>query len=446
MRHRQPEIVNMFSREGMFERWLQVEAALAKAQASLSMIPARAARDIIDQAKLENLDLARYDALYEKTGHPMVAMLKLLEEAAGPESGQFIHLGATTQDIMDTALMLAIKRMSAILQDKLKSMMHSIADLSEKYADTPMMGRTHNIQALPITFGYKTAIWGDEMARALDRLNQSQKRILVGQMSGAVGSMVSFAEQGDAVLSLLTEDLGLQATDICWHAARDRFAEFSCQLALLAGLLGRIAQEIYLLMGSEVAELSEPWQAGRVGSTAMPHKINPTSSQHMMSLARDIRYHTGAILEMMWVDHERNIMHFVGERQHMESACVAAGELLDRADDLLAELVVNEKNMLNNLYRLGGLTQSEHVMRELGKKIGTQRAHEIVSEIAVFAYQNNQNFGELLQQNDDIRQHIGADKIRSLLDPLPYIGKCPEFARQVASKLRSYKNEENNPC
>jgi len=437
MEHILPKTSDLFSRNGMFRRWLTVEAALASAQAQLNIIPQQVAQDIIANARLEKLDLDRYDGLYEKTGHPMVAMLKLLEAAAGPGSGQFIHLGATTQDIMDTALMLAVKDMCEAISLKLQSIMASLASLCERYAAAPMMGRTHNIHALPITFGYKAAIWGDELMRALDRLEQSRSRVLAMQMSGAVGSMVSFDGRGSEIQKLMAAELDLAVPAICWHAARDRFAEYTGQLALLAGLMGRIAQEIYLLMGSEIAELSEPWGDGKVGSTAMPHKINPTSSQHMMSLARDIRYHHSAVLEMMWVDHERNIMHFVGERQHIEAASIAAAELLDRADDLMADLVVNEKNMLQNIRKLGGLTQSEHVMRELGQAIGKQRAHEVIGEIAVYAYQNQLNFADQLRKNDLVMQYIGTEQIDKLLDPIPYLGDCQGIAARIASEMRA---------
>ena len=356
-----PQVSDLFSRDGRFTRWLQVEAALANAQGALGIIPAQAARDISEAAHVEKLALDRYDEFYAKTGHPMVSMLRLLEAAAGPESGQYIHLGATTQDIMDSAMTLALRSMFTLTRAKLVSIQSSVLDLCQRHADTPMMGRTHNIQALPITFGYKAAIWADELERCIDRLDQSAQRILALQLSGAVGSMVSFGEDGDAIQEKMAEQLGLSVPAVSWHASRDRLAEFTGELALIGGCLGRIAQEVYLLMGSETAELSEPWAAGKVGSSTMPHKVNPTSTQHMMSLARDIRYHHAAVLEMMWVDHERNIMHFVGERQHIEACCVAAGELLDRADALMAGLQVNEANMRANLNRLGGLTQSEHV-------------------------------------------------------------------------------------
>lgn len=194
-----PQVSDLFSRDGRFTRWLRVEAALANAQGALGIIPAQAAKDISEAAHVEKLALDRYDEFYAKTGHPMVSMLRLLEAAAGPESGQYIHLGATTQDIMDSAMTLALHSMFTLTRAKLVSIQSSVLDLCQRHADTPMMGRTHNIQALPITFGYKAAIWADELERCIDRLDQSAQRILALQLSGAVGSMVSFGEDGDAI-------------------------------------------------------------------------------------------------------------------------------------------------------------------------------------------------------------------------------------------------------
>lgn len=436
MRAIDSEVRALFSRDGRFARWLKVEAALAAAQAGLGIIPEKAAQEICSAAHVEKLALERYDELYAKTGHPMVSMLRLLEEAAGPDSGQYIHLGATTQDIMDSAMVLAFQTLYGLFRDKLMSIQSSVLELCRRYADTPMMGRTHNIQALPITFGYKAAVWADELERCLQRLEQSRERVLALQLSGAVGSMVSFGADGDAIQAGMAQALGLAVPAVSWHASRDRLAEFTGEMALLAGCLGRIAQEVYLLMGTELGELSEPWAEGKVGSSTMPHKINPTTTQHMMSLARDIRYHHAAVLEMMWVDHERNIMHFVGERQHVEDCCMAAGELLDRADDLLAGLQVNEKAMLDNLNRLGGLTQSEHVMLELGRKIGKQRAHELVNRIAVDAFHSGEPFESALLNNETAAQAMTAEQLHALLDPMAYLGQCPGIARRVAEQLR----------
>ena len=431
-----PEVDALFTRDGRFTRWLEVEAALAGAQAELGIIPAHIAADICAAAKVEKLDLTHYEELYQKTNHPMVALLRLLEAVAGPESGQYIHLGATTQDVIDTGTVLAVKNMMGLTREKLVSIQASVLDLCEKYADTIMMGRTHNIQALPITFGYKAAIWADELERCIARLDESRERICALQLSGAVGSMVSFGEDCPAIQKKMAATLGLSVPNISWHASRDRLAEFTGELSLIGGCLGRIAQEVYLLMGTEFGEVSEPYAKGIVGSSTMPHKINPTSSQHMMSCARDLRYHNAAVQEMMWVDHERNIMHSVGEMEHVEAACMAAAELLDRADRLLAGLQVNEDNMRRNLDRLGGLTQSEHVMLELGRTIGKQNAHELINEIAVDAYRNGKNFEAELGKDGQVSAVLSPERIHELLDPVRYIGSCPELARQTAKRLR----------
>lgn len=428
-------IEQMLSKEGLFERWLQVEKALANAQAKLGVIPETAAKDISQKARGEFLDMEKYDEIYEKTGHPMVSLLKLLEKTVGSDSGQYIHLGATTQDIIDTAMVLAMKTTIESAEEKLTSMIQLTCGLAKKYAHTPMMGRTHNIQALPITFGYKAAIWASELSRCRDRLAESKKRILAVQLSGAVGSMVSFNKDGMEIQALMAKELELNVPDICWHASRDRYGEFASLMALTGMCVGRIAQEVYSLMASEYGELSEYWGEGRVGSSTMPHKVNPTNTQHIIAKATHLRYACAEIMEFMLVDHERNMQHFIGERTKMEQICMYAAEVLDRGETLLDTLVVNETNMLRNLHSLGGLTQSENVMLELGKKIGKQNAHSIVGKTAVHAFLNHLNFEEELCRTPEIADEIGVEKIHNLLDPMNYIGQCPQMAIAVADKL-----------
>ena len=430
-----PKIQAMLSREGLFGRWLQVEGALACAQGQLGIIPAQVAERIVSKARVECLEMEKYDALYEKTGHPMVSMLRLLEAAIGDGAGQYIHLGATTQDIIDTAMVLALKETMDLAENTLVAMIKAACRLADRYADTPMMGRTHNVQALPITFGYKAAIWADELYRCLERLRESRKRILAIQLSGAVGSMVSFGSDGMAIQELMAKSLELQVPDICWHSARDRYGEFASQMALLGACVGRIAQEVYLLMGTEYGELSEYWGEGRVGSSTMPHKVNPTSTQHILAKASHLRYACGEVMEFMMVDHERNMQHFIGERTKMEQICLYGAEVLDRGHELLDTLVVNEQTMLYNLNRLGGLTQSEHVMLALGQKLGKQNAHELVGKIAVDAFYEHKNFEAELCKNKEIMGALSENEIHELLDPLKYIGECPKLARRVAAGL-----------
>lgn len=429
-------IKQILSREGMFERWLAVEKALAAAQKELGIIPDEAAEQIAAKAEVKNLDFDQYDELYAKTGHPLVSMLKLLEKAVGGDAGQYIHLGATTQDIIDTATVLAVKYTMEDAEEKLKSIIRHTCDLAEKHASTPMMGRTHNVQALPITFGYKAAIWASELDRSLERIRESKKRVLAIQLSGAVGSMVSFQPNGKAIQKLMAEELGLQIPDISWHASRDRLGEFAADMALLGCALGRIAQEIYLLMGTEFGELSEYWGEDRVGSSTMPHKVNPTSTQHMMGKATALRYKSAAVQELMLVDHERNMQHSIEEEKTVEEICIYIAELLDRGEELMRTLVVNEENMLFNLHKLGGLTQSERIMLELGKTIGKQHAHELVNKIAVDSFMNHKIFEEELKADKKICGILGEQNIHELLDPMNYIGDCPAMAAAVAKDLR----------
>lgn len=430
------KIRETLSRDGMFNRWLSVEKALANAQAKLGIVPPEIAEQIAEHADVSRLEIERYDEIYEKTGHPMVSMLKLLEEAIGGEAGQYIHLGATTQDIIDTAVVLAVKETLENTEAKLNSIIQASCDLAERYADTPMMGRTHNVQALPITFGYKAAVWASELYRCLERVQESKKRVPALQLSGAVGSMVSFGEDGAKIQELMAEELGLLVPDICWHASRDRYGEFAADMSLVGSALARIAEEVYMLMGTEYGELSEYWGEGRVGSSTMPHKVNPTSTQHMIGKATGLRYLSSEVQELMLVDHERNMQHSIEEQKAVEEICLYVTELLDRGEELLATLVVNEDNMLKNVNRLGGLTQSENIMLELGKKIGKQNAHGVVNKIAVESFQKGLNFEEELVNNKEVSSVLDKEAIHELLDPLKYIGKCPEMAREVAKDIK----------
>lgn len=430
------KISEMTSKGGRLERWLLVEGALANAQSRLGIIPPEAAKEIARCAHISAIDTERYDELYEKTKHPMVSMLKLLEEAAGAEAGQYIHLGATTQDIIDTAVMLMVKETMENAVSGMTLIIRAACALAEDHADTIMMGRTHNVHALPITFGYKAAIWADELYRCLERIEESLKRIPVLQLSGAVGSMVAFGNDGAEIQRLMANELGLSVPDICWHACRDRYGEFAAVMSLTGCALARIAGEIYLLMGTEYGELSEYWGEGRVGSSTMPHKVNPVNSQHIIGKATALRYRSAEIQELMPVDHERNMQHSLEEEKAIEEICLDITELLERGEDLLTNLVVNEENMLRNVKKLGGLTQSENVMLELGKKTGKQNAHRLVNKIAVEALQNGLDFEEELIKNKAVAEALDAVTIHRLLDPFRYLGDCPAAARNTTAKLR----------
>jgi adenylosuccinate lyase len=426
----------IFSERGRFQRWLDVEASLARTQAFLGMIPREAADAISRGANVELLDLNRYEEMYMQTGHPMVAMLRLFQPVVEGNFGQYIHFGATTQDIMDTAMMIAVKKAHEITYASLRQIELDLLNMAEQHADTLMVGRTHGVQALPITFGYKVAVWAREIRRNIQRLKECRDRIFVVQLCGAVGTMAAFGSKGPEIQSLVANDLGLGDSDISWHASRDRLAEFANLLALTGAALGRIGQEVYLLMATEVGEVCEPWQRGVVGSSTMPHKVNPQIAQNMRDLARKLRYNASFINEVMVVDHERNLDHFLGEREKMEESCLIMGELLTHGEDMCKNMTVNSGRMKTNLQLLKGLLLSESVMIELGKKIGKQSAHEVVYEDAMKSLRQEIDFKQLLLEDARVNQHLTKADIDRLLNPEEYVGLARRIARDTVSLSR----------
>jgi adenylosuccinate lyase len=426
----------IFSEKGRFQRWLDVEASLARIQASLSIIPKEAADAISRKANAELLDLKRYKEMYQQTGHPMVAMLRLFQPIVEGGFGQYIHLGATTQDIMDTAMMLALKDAHKIIYTSLRRIELDLLNMAERHADTLMVGRTHAVQALPITFGYKVAVWARETRRNIQRLKECRDRIFVVQLCGAVGTMAAFGSKGPEIQSLVAQDLGLGDSDISWHASRDRLAEFANLMCLIGTALGRIGQEVYLLMATEVGEVCEPWQKGVVGSSTMPHKVNPQIAQNMRDLARKLRYNASFVTEVMMVDHERNLDHFLGEREKMEESCLTMGELLTHGEEMAKNMTVNPGKMKTNLGLLKGLLLSESVMIELGKKIGKQSAHEVIYEDAMKSMKEDVDFKQVLLEDSRVNRNLTAPEIDRLLNPEEYIGLAPRMARDMVALSR----------
>ncbi len=432
----------MFSEKARFQRWLNVEASLARAQASLGIIPKEAAEAISRKADVELLDLKKYKEMYQQTAHPMVAMLRLFQPIVEGGFGQYIHLGATTQDIMDTAMMLALKKAHEIIYESLRRIEFDLLNMAEQHADTLMVGRTHGVQALPITFGYKVAIWAREIRRNIQRLKECRDRIFVVQLCGAVGTMAAFGSKGPEIQSLVAKDLGLGDSDISWHASRDRLAEFANLSALIGAALGRIGQEVYLLMATEVGEVCEPWQKGVVGSSTMPHKVNPQIAQNMRDLARKLRYNASFVSEAMMVDHERNLDHFLGEREKMEESCLIMGELLTHGEDMAMNLTVNPGRMKINLGLLKGLLLSESLMIELGKKIGKQSAHKVIYEDAMKSMREEVDFELVLLEDARVSQHLTKADIDRLLNPEEYVGLAPRMARDMVSLSRKERERD----
>lgn len=433
-------VAGMFTTQARLQVWLDVEAALARCQARLGLVPQEAAQKIQDAARVENIDLVEYERRYRETKHPLVPLLDLLKQAAGP-AGEYVHLGATTHDVVDIAKMVMMKRVWDITYQVLWDMEGILTDLMDAHSGTLMAGRTHNIQALPITFGFKAAVWASEIHRDIQRLEESRERIFAVTFSGASGTMSSFGGKGGELEAMLAEEFGLSVPDLCWHAARDRFAEMACTFAIIGGTLGRIAQEVYWLMGTEIGELSEGYTDGVVGSSAMPHKINPINSQHIMGDSRTLRYDAAHCLECMRIDHEHNLVHFDDERTTLERMGITMADLLHRSYEMISTLTVNPARMRSNLDILKGAVESEAVMLALGKKIGKMTAKGIVTELAVRAVREDVPLAGLLKGDLRVNEHLSDQEIDQLLDPAPYARDAAAIARNYAAHLRQARAE-----
>ena len=423
----------IFSDANLVQKWLDTEAALAVAQAKLDIIPQAAADEICRKSKSELLDLAEIGENY-KSSITIVPLLKVFKKVLDNNAGEWVHWGATSQDIVDTGLILQIREAHAEVYQQL-SQIHTLTfELSEKHRDLVMAGRTHVIHALPITLGFKTAVWASEIGRHLDRLNECKGRLFIGQFSGAVGTLASQEDKGLAVQELMMKELELGIPDISWHTARDHIAEFMGILAMIASTIAKITHEILSLQRTEIAELEEPFFMGKVGSSTMPHKRNPQVCENVIALAKSVRSIAPLAVEAMICENERDWSCELAEWEFVPRACHLTGAALEKTIDILANLIVYPRNMEENLYKLKGLMLSEAVMMHLGEKMGRLTAHEVVYETCMKAYADNITMEEALLKNELVSQHFTIEEIRAILNPHKYTGLATTFVDRVLAK------------
>lgn len=419
----------MYSEKKRLQDWMEIEKILTECQLEMGIIPEKAAKEIASKCDVEKIDLDRYHQMYEESRHPLVPLLSLYKEITG-EAGEYLHLGASTNDVVDLAKMVTLKRLWTITKDVLRDIYKDVLEMVKKHAGTVMVGRTHNIHAIPITFGFKAAVWADEIHRSLDRLDEAEERIFVGSFSGACGTMASFEGRGRELEEKISEKLGLGVPYISWHAARDRFAEAACVFAIIGATLGKIAQEVYLLMGTETRELSEGYRDGLVGSSTMPHKINPINAQHIMGDARTLRYAAAQCIDCMSIDHEHNLVHFNDERTALEQIGLTMADLLSRSKELISNLYVDTDRMRKNLDVLNGAILSEHIMLELGKKIGKMSSKAIITELAVKAVREERSLRSILEADERTKDQFTAEELDALFDVDQYAASAKEEAEQ----------------
>lgn len=425
------EMRAVFADEALVGRYLEVEVALARTQARMGVVPAEAAAAIESASRTIRVDLEKLRRETEIVGYPILPLVHQLSEAAG-EAGRYVHWGATTQDIMDTANVLQLRAALAIVARDLRELRRILAALARRHRDTPMAGRTHLQQALPVTFGYKTAVWLSSIDRHIERIDQALPRILLGEFSGAAGTLASVGNAGLQMQRLLCEELGLHQPAITWHVARDGIAEAVTLLGLITGTLGKIATDVMLMSATEFGEVSEPFVPGRGASSTMPQKRNPISSELMLAAAKAVRQHVATMLDGMIHDFERATGPWHLEWVSLPESFLLTAAALASAKFMLSGLVVHERRMLGNLNLTHGLIVAEAVMMAAAPKLGRQHAHDMVYGACRKAIEHGGELADILVAIPEIVDALGgSDAIRRHCDPANYLGLCGPMVDRV---------------
>jgi adenylosuccinate lyase len=427
-------MLKVFEEENRVQKLLDVEAALALAHAQVGNIPRKDAEKIAAMASLKYVKLARVKAIEKDIKHDLASLVRALAEQCGP-SGAYVHLGATSYDIVDTANALQLKDASDIIEKKLTTLKSVLQEKAAKHKATVMMGRTHGQHALPITLGFKFAVWGYEVNRNLQRLRSCRERVLAGKVSGAVGTQASLGENAMRIQELVMKRLGIQAAEISTQIVqRDRYAELLCLLAMVASSLENFATEIRELQRPEIGELFENFEAEKqVGSSTMPHKRNPEICERVCGLARIVRSLTVPALEDMVTWHERDLTQSSAERFLLPEACILTDYLLSLMANIVANLRVDEKRMLQNMNLTQGRAMSESVMMALARKgVNRQEAHELLRQLTLQSEAENRPFKETLLKDKLVTGKLSEKEIDDALNPKNYLGTAMKQAEAFA--------------
>ncbi|MGD0588464.1 MAG: adenylosuccinate lyase [Thermoplasmata archaeon] len=435
-RYGREPVRELFSRGARLNRALRVEAALALAEGKLGMVPVDAAAAIDRAATLSSVPLERVDALERTLRHDVMAMTRALAEAAGP-AGRWVHFGATSADITDTALALELKESVSILREDLTGLARALVELARAHRSTPEVGRTHGQHGVPISFGYKVAVAAAEVARHRDRLDQLLPRLAVGKMAGAVGTGAGFGTHATEVEALVMGQLGLIADEAPTQiVGRDRIAEFTNLLALIASTAERLATEVRNLQRTEIAEVAEPFdEAHQVGSSTMAQKRNPMVSENVTSLARLVRAFALPPLENMVQWHERDLANSANERIVLPHAIVLTDDILTKLTEVFRGLHVDAERMRAELARSGGGAMAENLMLALTSKgLARSDAHELLRTLTAEGTRGPP-LVERAKGNSVVRAHLSPEEIENLLDPQSYVRAAAAKTDRIVADL-----------
>jgi len=434
-----PAMRAIFADRALIGHYVEVEVALARAQAGCGVIPENAADAIARCCAPETLDALDVDRLRHDTnivGYPILPLVHQLADQCG-DAGRYLHWGATTQDIMDTATVLQVRRALALVEADITALRDILRGLAERHRDTPMPGRTHLQHALPITFGYKAAIWLAMFDRHAERLAQLRPRVLIGQLGGAAGTLASLGADGLTVQAAFMRELDLGVPATTWHVARDGLAEVVNFLALLTSSLGKIACDVMLLSATEFGEVSEPFVPGRGASSTMPQKRNAISSELMLAASKAVRQHAALMLDAAVQDLERATGPWHAEWMALPESFLLTAGALNQARTMLAGLVVNPEQMARNLDITGGLIVAEAVMMALAPHTGRQQAHDIVYGACRRVYEAGGTLADALAQLPEVTAHFDAAALARLCDPRHYLGSSAAMVDRAVALSRT---------
>ncbi|TFF97221.1 MAG: adenylosuccinate lyase [Promethearchaeota archaeon] len=436
------EIAEIFTEEKKLENWLKVEATLAKVHAELGNIPQEAAEEIEEKANLNYVKLERVKEIDRQIHHDLMAMVKALAEQCDGDAGKYIHLGATSYDIEDTALALQLREALNYIEKSLKYLLKELTQVAEDKKKLVCIGRTHGQHAIPTTYGMRFGVWIYEIDRHLDRLSEIKERISYGKMSGAVGTMASFGEKGIDIQNKVMEKLNLKPVKIANQIVqRDRHAEVITLTALIGQTLSKIARENRILQRNEIGEMFEPFKKSQVGSSTMPHKRNPHKSERICSLARVLKSNVIVALDNMILEDERDLTNSADERVLFPENFIFLDFMISQLTKNIEGLVFNEDNIKRNLNLTKGACLAEKVMVSLvDRGIGRQDAHELLRQAAIKARNEDRFMMEILMEEKKIKNKFSKEEMEKLFDPQQYIGKAIE---QTENLLIYIKNKYN---
>ncbi len=432
------EMRRIFDEENRLQRMLEVEAALAWAHGEVGDIPKRDADKIVESASTKYVKLSRVKEIEREIKHDVMALVSALAEACGP-SGAYVHLGATSSDILDTATALQLRGALQLIEKRLNDLEWILIKRAEQYKETTMMGRTHGQHALPITLGFKLAIWTREVARHIHRLQDCRERLIVGKMSGAVGTQAGFGPHAVKIQELAMKKLGITPDDISAQIIqRDRYAEFVCILAIIASTMDKMGTEIRELQRPEIGEVFEPFELEKqVGSSTMPHKRNPTICERICGLAKIVRSLVMPALENVPTWHERDLTQSSAERFVIPEACILTDYVLVLVANVLEGLEIDEKRMLKNMRITQGRMMSEAIALAMARKnMNRQEAHELVRFLAMKSEVEKRPFKDVLVENNAVRKMLSECEIDAALDPRNYLGTAIKQVEMVVKRTK----------